>query len=180
MVSLLALTALASLQQGSIPIQFIPKAQLKFERKDTILESNANESLAMVLVNDEDVSNEVLDAVTKNSDSVRLVEVARKEATGNLIFWSPSGRLINETNIVIPAADVAKMDPGEVAIVLVTSQGTGFPKSATDKPTINCSIAAGKNGRTILGANKLPYTFLRFLCRHAFYHTRNRQDNPRH
>ena len=161
MVSLLVLAVVACHQQESVPLQFVPKAQFAFERKDTILESRPGEPVAMILVNDEDVSNEILEAITKNADCVRLVELVRKEASGNIIRWNPFGRMLSESTIVLPANESSKWETGEVGMIFETSRAVGFPHIVTDKPTINCSVPAGKGGRTIIGSDKRIYSFVR-------------------
>ena len=115
----------------------------------------------MVLVNDENVSNEILEAITKNSDSIRLVELVRKEDSGRLTFWSPSGKIIDNNTIEIPNAEMAKMEPREVSLILETSLSNVLPKSVTDKPAISCNVAGVKAGRGIVGADKHVYNLLK-------------------
>ncbi len=157
MISLLAL-AVAPFAQGVLPIQFVPKSQFAFERKDTILESSSGQTAALVLVNDENVSNEILEAVTKHPDFVRIVELVRKEAAGTLTFWNPTGKVVNDNQIAIPTAEADNMEPGEVSLIVEMPQAAGIPKSASDKPTISCSFAGAKSGRGITTADRKYYS----------------------
>ncbi len=156
MISLLAVASFA-FQQGLVPLQFIPKAQLKFERKDTILESGAGETTAIVLVNDENVSNEVLEAISKNPESIRIVELTKKDSNGRLVFWTPAGKPIYDNTIEIPNAESVKMAPGEVVMIIENPLVVGYPKSPADKPGISSSIAGAKLSGTILSKDGKRY-----------------------
>ena len=161
MVTAFAFLTLAARQQGNLPIQFIPKAQLAFDRKDTILESKSGETPAMILVNDEDVSNEVLEAVTKNPNAVRLIELVRKEQTGGLVFWKPNGAVVANNDLVIPPAVTDQLATGDVGMILETTQAGGFPHAVGDKPTISINVPGSKAGRGFQGPDRHPYNFLK-------------------
>lgn len=154
MTSLLAFSVLVVPRQATLPIQFVPKSQLVFDRKETILESSAGQSPAILLVNDENVSNEALEGISKTKGFVRIVVLVRKEGSGGLTFWNPSGKVVTDNSIQIPAADIENMAPGEVNLILETPFAIGVPKTQNDRPTIQLNLASLKSNRVILGNNR--------------------------
>ena len=66
-----------------------------------------------------------------------------------------------EVSIILPPAETAKWETGEVGMIFETSRAVGFPHSVSEKPTISCSVPAGKGGRTVIGADKRIYSFVK-------------------
>jgi len=157
MVSLFAFASFVLHQQGSMPIQFIPKAQFAFDRKDVVLESGPGQPTEIVLVNDETVSNEVLDAIAKHKDFVQVPELFQTDASGKVTMWVPSGKVVANSPVAIPTKSV-KVEPGEIYIVLELPYAGGIPKSSKDEPTIQCTVNASRAVGSFLGPNSHLYS----------------------
>jgi hypothetical protein len=147
MISLLAYSALLYSQGRTLPIEYIPKAQFAFDRNVAVMESGVGQPPAVVLVNDENVSNEILDAVSKHQDFVRIVELVRMDVSGSIRVWDQMGNLIRKANALEIPKNIVTMEPGQVYIVLETPFAGSIPKGPKDAPTIQCNVAGARGGR---------------------------------
>lgn len=157
MISLLAYSTLLLAQDSGMSIQFVPKSQFNFDRNVAILESPVGQEPQIVLVNDENVTNEVLEAVSKQQDFVRIVEMVRMDVSGSVKAWDFTGKIIKKAVAIEIPKNTLKLESGQVYMVLESPSSTRTPMNAKEKPAIQTNVA-GSRGAKSFSVNNRFYT----------------------
>ncbi|MBS1700572.1 MAG: hypothetical protein JST12_02845 [Armatimonadetes bacterium] len=147
--------ALHATKSDSIPIQIVPASQSPLDRKDQILESSGSDPYGLFLLNDFGVSDKAYEAVVKNPGSIQVVELIRKEASGQCTAWLPNGKPTTADDIPANSKLLDTLEVGDVAMVMEGTLVRDTPSSTSDKPLVQFSLGTSKRSQAYVVNNTL-------------------------